>query len=280
MEGTTPDRLPPGPPARQGTHRPPARRRPRDLRRGRRLLVRLPPHGSVLRVVRRRVRRAPRRHTCAGSGAASRSRRSGPHRRLTDPAWSRRSDGRLGVRPSAHPGPSTGRVGTVEGCRPDQPRDRHRTCREHRARHGAPVLVLHGTPAAWRARRRWPASCRPTASGSSRSPARVRRDPDHPRARVPRRRGRPLRRPLDDLGVDRTAVLAWSGGGPSAYHFAARHPDRVSALVVTAGLSGHWVPPHASPAEWFVARTRLGGALAAIAGHVVRARSSAPSSRV
>lgn len=135
---------------------------------------------------------------------------------------------------------------------------------------GAPVLVLHGTPGSLEGaeamarflpseRFRVVAVARPGYAGTPIVPGHASLDDEADRYAAL----------LDDLGVDRTAVLAWSGGGPSAYHFAARHPDRVSALVVTAGLSGHWVPPHASPAEWFVARTRLGGALAAIAGHVV-----------
>ena len=34
---------------------------------------------------------------------------------------------------------------------------------------------------------------------------------------------------LDALGIDRTAVLAVSGGGPCALQFALRHRDRVGA---------------------------------------------------
>ncbi|MBV1777927.1 alpha/beta hydrolase [Paeniglutamicibacter sp. ABSL32-1] len=36
---------------------------------------------------------------------------------------------------------------------------------------------------------------------------------------------------LDDIGIDRMAVLGGSGGGPAAYSLAARHPDRVASLV-------------------------------------------------
>lgn len=42
---------------------------------------------------------------------------------------------------------------------------------------------------------------------------------------------------LDALGVDRAAVLAWSGGGPSSYRLAAKHPGRVSALAATSCVS-------------------------------------------
>jgi pimeloyl-ACP methyl ester carboxylesterase len=42
---------------------------------------------------------------------------------------------------------------------------------------------------------------------------------------------------LDELGIDRVGVLAASAGGPVAYAFAARHPDRVWGLVTVAGTS-------------------------------------------
>ncbi|HEX7355428.1 MAG TPA: alpha/beta hydrolase [Mycobacteriales bacterium] len=46
---------------------------------------------------------------------------------------------------------------------------------------------------------------------------------------------------LDALGVDRVGVLAWSGGGPSSYRLAVRHPERVSSLIEVAALSTRWV---------------------------------------
>ncbi len=45
------------------------------------------------------------------------------------------------------------------------------------------------------------------------------------------------------LGHDRFVVVAWSGGGPSAYRLAIRHPERVIALVTFACLSGSWDAP-------------------------------------
>jgi pimeloyl-ACP methyl ester carboxylesterase len=39
------------------------------------------------------------------------------------------------------------------------------------------------------------------------------------------------------LGVDRFAVVCWSGGGPSSYRLAVRHPGRVRALVAQAAVS-------------------------------------------
>jgi 3-oxoadipate enol-lactonase len=45
---------------------------------------------------------------------------------------------------------------------------------------------------------------------------------------------------LDALGVDRTAVIASSGGGRVAIEFAARHPDRVTALaLLCTAVRGH-----------------------------------------
>lgn len=41
---------------------------------------------------------------------------------------------------------------------------------------------------------------------------------------------------LDVLGIDRITVFAASGGGPSGYELAARHPDRVSRLVQVDGV--------------------------------------------
>ncbi|GAA1958039.1 alpha/beta hydrolase [Amycolatopsis minnesotensis] len=48
---------------------------------------------------------------------------------------------------------------------------------------------------------------------------------------------------LDELGIDRTALLSWSGGGPVGYRIAARHPGRVTALVAFAALSKGFVEP-------------------------------------
>jgi pimeloyl-ACP methyl ester carboxylesterase len=48
---------------------------------------------------------------------------------------------------------------------------------------------------------------------------------------------------LDALQVERAAVLGVSGGGPSTYLMAARHPDRVACLMQIASLSMPWSPP-------------------------------------
>lgn len=43
---------------------------------------------------------------------------------------------------------------------------------------------------------------------------------------------------LDALGIRRAAVMAVSGGGPSAIHFALRHPARCRALVLVSTCGG------------------------------------------
>jgi pimeloyl-ACP methyl ester carboxylesterase len=52
---------------------------------------------------------------------------------------------------------------------------------------------------------------------------------------------------LDQLGIERAIVIGTSGGGPPASRFAARHPQRTSALVLQCALSHHfdagrWLP--------------------------------------
>lgn len=53
---------------------------------------------------------------------------------------------------------------------------------------------------------------------------------------------------LDATEVDTAAVFAFSGGGPVAVHFAARHPRRVWALVLESAASG----PRSWPRPWLV----------------------------
>jgi pimeloyl-ACP methyl ester carboxylesterase len=43
---------------------------------------------------------------------------------------------------------------------------------------------------------------------------------------------------MDDQGVDKALVVAWSVGVNMAFEFAQRHPDRVSGLLAVAGLPG------------------------------------------
>ena len=48
---------------------------------------------------------------------------------------------------------------------------------------------------------------------------------------------------LDVLRVDRVGVACASAGGPPAYHFAMRHPDRIAALVAIDAISCHYPMP-------------------------------------
>lgn len=135
---------------------------------------------------------------------------------------------------------------------------------------GAPVLVLHGTPGAIQAadvmarflpsdRFRVVTVARPGYPGTPLVPGRSSLDDEADRHAAL----------LDALGIDRVAVLAWSGGGPAAYRFAVRHPHRVRSLVVAAGLSGRWVPPRNTPAEWIVAHTTFGAVVARLAARLL-----------
>ncbi|KAK9803660.1 hypothetical protein WJX72_009122 [[Myrmecia] bisecta] len=63
---------------------------------------------------------------------------------------------------------------------------------------------------------------------------------------------------LDKLGVDRCGVFAWSGGGPSAYRLAVRHPQRVASLIAVAALSTRWQAPAPSASERFLFWTNVG----------------------
>ncbi|MGD9381692.1 MAG: alpha/beta hydrolase [Candidatus Thorarchaeota archaeon] len=45
---------------------------------------------------------------------------------------------------------------------------------------------------------------------------------------------------LDELGISKVAILGASGGGPIALHFALRHPDRLSALILMAAVSNEY----------------------------------------
>ncbi|WP_285658421.1 alpha/beta hydrolase [Actinomycetospora sp. NBRC 106375] len=49
---------------------------------------------------------------------------------------------------------------------------------------------------------------------------------------------------LDHLAIDRAGVYTWSGGGPSGYRLAVRHPERVTALVANAAVCQAYEAPH------------------------------------
>lgn len=73
---------------------------------------------------------------------------------------------------------------------------------------------------------------------------------------------------LDHLGIARAGVLCWSGGGPSSYRLAVRHPDRVSGLVALAAVSTSITRPAEGASERLMFSTRMGDwLLRAMAAH-------------
>jgi len=103
--------------------------------------------------------------------------------------------------------------------------------------HGPPVLVVHGSPGGWDSslamgRFLVDASFEliaPARPGYQGTPLEGREAIDA--------QADLLAALLDALGRERAGVLTWSGGGPSGYRLAVRHPDRVSALVAVAAVS-------------------------------------------
>jgi pimeloyl-ACP methyl ester carboxylesterase len=63
---------------------------------------------------------------------------------------------------------------------------------------------------------------------------------------------------LDALGIERAAVLTWSGGGPAGYRLAVRHPARVSALVAFAAVSEQYHEPRVPLSDRLMFGTRAG----------------------
>lgn len=63
---------------------------------------------------------------------------------------------------------------------------------------------------------------------------------------------------LDALGIERAAVITWSGGGPSGYRLAVRHPEKVSALTGFASVSKRYTPPDESLDERLIENTSAG----------------------
>ena len=110
--------------------------------------------------------------------------------------------------------------------------------------HGAPVIVLHGTPggidAAEVMSRFLPrdevAAVMLSRPGYLGTPLTGRETVDDQADLVVAL--------MDELGLERAGVLAWSGGGPLGYRMAVRHPSRVTSLVAFAALSGSYrIPP-------------------------------------
>ena len=64
---------------------------------------------------------------------------------------------------------------------------------------------------------------------------------------------------LDALGINKALVMGASAGGPPAYWFAIRHPDRVAGLLMIDGVSGFYdIPETAGPIAQAIFLSDLG----------------------
>ncbi|MCW2587110.1 MAG: Alpha/beta hydrolase [Frankiales bacterium] len=138
---------------------------------------------------------------------------------------------------------------------------------------GPVLLVVHGTPGGWQQARlvgedlaagaRVLLVSRP---GYGRTPLRS--------GRTPREQGALYAAVLDALGIDWAVVLGISGGGPSAYAFAAAHPERCTGLLLCCALRGHLLPPGVAGMRRLAAVPGLWSALAGTARRVDRLRGT------
>ena len=160
--------------------------------------------------------------------------------------------------PSTAPGPTgrgdpaTTRTTTVDG--------RRLAYAEYGSTDGTPLVFCHGTPGSrllaglfdGAARERGLRLLAPDRPGFGRSAPWPDRTADD---------GRVVAAVLDDAGVDRAGVVAFSGGAPHALAAAAAHPERVSRVDLVAGAT----PPDLAPSPpavqrllgWLATRTPL-----------------------
>ena len=140
---------------------------------------------------------------------------------------------------------------------------------------GPALLVVHGTPGGCQQARLLAAELADRSRvllvsrpGYGRTPLRS--------GRRPRDQAALYAALLDVLGIDKAVVLAISGGGPSAYAFAAQAPERCAGLLLCCGLSGHLATPPADMRR-LAAVPGLWSAAAAVARGVHRLRARATS---
>lgn len=125
---------------------------------------------------------------------------------------------------------------------------------------GAPVLVVHGTPGGWDQAAAMAAflahadasvkailPSRPGYLGTALETGRTIDEQADLHAAL-----------LDALGVEQVGVLSWSGGGPSGYRLAVRHPDRVRAIVALDAVSKAYPRPHEDLPTRLMFKTRPG----------------------
>lgn len=110
---------------------------------------------------------------------------------------------------------------------------------------GPAVLVVHGMPGDWRQAR--------TVAEDLSDQARVLlvSRPGYGRTplcsgRTPEEQADLYAALLDALAIDRAVVLGISGGGPSSFAFAARHPERCHGLLLCCAVAPHLMTPPAA----------------------------------
>jgi pimeloyl-ACP methyl ester carboxylesterase len=130
-----------------------------------------------------------------------------------------------------------------------------------RAGAGPPVLFVHGTPGGWDSsvamgRFLVEAGFEVLAPSRPGYPA----TPLHGRATIDDQADLHAAL-LDGIGCERAGVVTWSGGGPSGYRLAVRHPGRVRALIAFAAVSQRYREPRESPEDRLVMQTTAGNRL-------------------
>jgi pimeloyl-ACP methyl ester carboxylesterase len=108
---------------------------------------------------------------------------------------------------------------------------------------GPPVLAIHGGPGGFDQGLAWCRHLRnggceviaPSRPGYLRTPLQSGAGPDQ--------QADLYAAALDTLDIERVAVMGFSSGGPSAVHFAARHPHRTGALFLDSAILLPYRPP-------------------------------------
>lgn len=102
---------------------------------------------------------------------------------------------------------------------------------------GSPVLFVHGSPGGCDQGELMTRFLRDTHRVVAPSRPGYRGTPLTDGTRTPAAQADLLLALVDELGIDRFHLVCWSGGGPSSYLLAARHPDRVASVVAIAAVS-------------------------------------------
>lgn len=108
---------------------------------------------------------------------------------------------------------------------------------------GPPVLVSHGGPGGFDLGLAWCQHLRdggcellaPSRPGYLRTPLQSGRSPES--------QGDLYAAILDELHIEHVTIVGFSSGGPSAVQFAARHPNRTTALILEAAILLPFEPP-------------------------------------